>query len=157
MTGNSLSMSNVRLVKIAMMLSNGRWQLVSLRTLNLGSMMFNFETLASQFWFLGPKFRQRTIHFTIISPCVCLCECGKPWIKGCKQGATAHLPMLPNEAMEDVVEGFMDAWTCTCALYGIRLTQEPARRLPFVISCHAFSRVVSESCCIHDGHMWRSI
>ena len=157
MTGNSLSMSNVRLVKIAMMLSNGRRQLVSLRTLNLGSTMFNFETLASQFWFLGPKFRQRTIHFTIISPCVCLCECGKPWIKGCKQGATAHLPMLPNEAMEDVVEGFMDAWTCTCALYGIRLTQEPARRLPFVISCHAFSRVVSESCCIHDGHMWRSI
>ena len=25
------------------------------------------------------------------------------------RGATAHLPMLPNEATEDVVDGFMDA------------------------------------------------
>ena len=55
-----------------------------------------------------------------------------PESKGISRGATAHLPMLPNEAMEDVVEGFMDAWTCTCFLYGIRLTQEPACRL----SCH---------------------
>ena len=25
--------------------------------------------------------------------------------------------MLPNEAAEDVVDGFMDAWTCTCIIY----------------------------------------
>ena len=25
------------------------------------------------------------------------------------RGAAAHLPMLPNEATEDVVDGFMDA------------------------------------------------
>ena len=30
------------------------------------------------------------------------------------RGAAAHLPTLPNEATEDAVEGFMDAWTCTC-------------------------------------------
>ena len=35
--------------------------------------------------------------------------CGNPESKGISRGATAHLPMLPNEAMEDVVEGFMDA------------------------------------------------
>ena len=35
------------------------------------------------------------------------------------RGATAHLPMLPNEATEDVVDGFMDAWACTCNIYNI--------------------------------------
>ena len=33
--------------------------------------------------------------------CVCV---GNPESKGISRGATAHLPMLPNEAMEDVVE-----------------------------------------------------
>ena len=42
--------------------------------------------------------------------CVCVCaSVGNPESKGVSRGATAHLPMLPNEAMEDVVEGFMDA------------------------------------------------
>ena len=52
MTGNSLSMSNVRWVKSVTTLSNGRWHLASLRTLNLGSMMVWMEKLlASQFWY----------------------------------------------------------------------------------------------------------
>ena len=34
---------------------------------------------------------------------------GSPESKGVSRGATAHLPMFPNEAMEDVVEGLMDA------------------------------------------------
>ena len=45
--------------------------------------------------------------------CVCVCVC-EYHLYRCKtsaycRGATAHLPMLPNEAMEDVVEGFMGA------------------------------------------------
>ena len=34
---------------------------------------------------------------------------GNPESKGISRGATAHLPMLPKEAMEDVVEELMDA------------------------------------------------
>jgi len=45
---------------------------------------------------------------TLCSWCVCACV-ESPESKGISRGATAHLPMLPNEAMEDVVEGFMDA------------------------------------------------
>ena len=49
--------------------------------------------------------------------CVCVCTI---WIDVklliCR-GATAHLPMLPNGATENVVDGFMDAWTCTCNIY----------------------------------------
>ena len=46
--------------------------------------------------------------------CVCVehlnrCKISISVISCVKGGATAHLPMLPNEAMEDVVEGFMDA------------------------------------------------
>ena len=62
-------------------------------------------------------------HLHLICPavagrvCVCVCTI---WIDVklliCR-GATAHLPMLPNEATEDVVDGFMAAWTCTCNLY----------------------------------------
>ena len=51
---------------------------------------------------------------------VCVCACVYH-LNRCKtsttcRGATAHLPMLPNEATEDVVDGFMDAWTCTCII-----------------------------------------
>ena len=38
--------------------------------------------------------------------CVCV---GNPESKGVSRGATPHLPMLPDEATEDVVEGFVDA------------------------------------------------
>ena len=34
---------------------------------------------------------------------------GNPESKGVSRGATPHLPMLPDEATEDVVEGFVDA------------------------------------------------
>ena len=51
-----------------------------------------------------------------VSVCVCVCvehlnrcKISISVISCVKGGATAHLPMLPNEAMEDVVEGFMDA------------------------------------------------
>ena len=55
--------------------------------------------------------RLRTIFwFTKSCPSGLLCVCVEsPESKGTSRGATAHLPMLPNEAMEDVVEGFMDA------------------------------------------------
>ena len=39
---------------------------------------------------------------------VCVCV-GNPESKGVSRGATPHLPMLPDEATEDVVEGFVDA------------------------------------------------
>ena len=52
-------------------------------------------------------------HFHFIYPaaagCVCVCTiCIDVKLLYCK-GATAHLPMLPNEATEDAMEGFMDA------------------------------------------------
>ena len=45
--------------------------------------------------------------------CVCVCVCVYH-VNRCKASttcrkATPHLPMLPNEAAEDVVDGFMDA------------------------------------------------
>ena len=48
-----------------------------------------------------------------VSMCVCMYVCVCAICIDVKRlysrGATAHLPMLPNEATEDAVEGFMDA------------------------------------------------
>ena len=41
--------------------------------------------------------------------CVCVCTICIDVKLLYSRGATAHLPMLPNEATEDAVEGFMDA------------------------------------------------
>jgi len=41
--------------------------------------------------------------------CVCVCHLYRSKTSILCRGATAHLPMLPNEATEDVVDGFMDA------------------------------------------------
>ena len=54
---------------------------------------------------------------TAKSVCVCVYHLYRCKTSILCRGATAHLPMLPNEATEDVVDGFMDAWTCTCILY----------------------------------------
>ena len=57
---------------------------------------------------------------------MCVCVCAWVWVRVCVyrcktsyfcRGATAHLPMFPNEATEDVLDGFMDAWTCTCIIF----------------------------------------
>ena len=41
--------------------------------------------------------------------CVCVYHLYRCKTSMTCRGATAHLPMLPNEATEDVVDGFMDA------------------------------------------------
>jgi hypothetical protein len=58
-----------------------------------------------------------TFYNVFVRRCVCVyhlnrCKTSIYW-----WGATAHLPMLPNEATEDVVDRFMDAWTCTFILF----------------------------------------
>ena len=50
-------------------------------------------------------------HFMLISmsPTLRVCHLNRCKTSIRRRGATAHLPILPNEATEDVVDGFMDA------------------------------------------------
>ena len=49
------------------------------------------------------------ISTTLLRQGVCVCTICIDVKLLNSRGATAHLPMLPNEATEDAVEGFMDA------------------------------------------------
>ena len=58
-------------------------------------------------WGRSKSSNELRARFVIQGVCVCTICIDVKLLNS--RGATAHLPMLPNEATEDAVEGFMDA------------------------------------------------
>ena len=115
-----------------------RWGLVAVGISGVSDV--SLWTLKGRWWDAPKKAPRLFVCHPLLL--VCVCVCGKPWIKGYQQGGNSPSSYVAQRSYGRCggrVHGRMNLY-----LLSVWDPANPRTGLPFIMSCHAFSRVGSK-------------